>query len=75
VQRLREREIPGLRNRDRERDERRSLLQPLGVERVGAFGQKSNFIYYHRKGIGIPLRKGITIPLNNIQRNKGIVIP
>jgi hypothetical protein len=27
----------------------------LGVERVGAFGQKTNFIYSHRKGIGIPL--------------------
>jgi hypothetical protein len=47
----------------------------LGVERVGAFGQKTNFIYSNRKGIPIPLRKGITIPLNNIQPNKGIAIP
>jgi hypothetical protein len=30
-------------------------IRELGVERVGAFGQKTNFIYSHRKGIGIPL--------------------
>jgi hypothetical protein len=30
-------------------------LRDLGVERVGAFGQKTNFIYSLRKGISIPL--------------------
>jgi hypothetical protein len=30
-------------------------IRDFGVERVGAFGQKTNFIYSHRKGIGIPL--------------------
>jgi len=72
-----------LRNRERG-------IRDLGVERVEAFGQKTNFIYYHMKGIGIPLlfewntysssqgnsySVGITIPLNNIQPNKGIAIP
>jgi DUF971 family protein len=39
-----------LRNRERERG-----IRDLGVERVGVFGQKMNFIYSHMKGIGIPL--------------------
>jgi hypothetical protein len=30
-------------------------IRDLGVERVGAFGQKTNFVYSYKKGIGIPL--------------------
>jgi hypothetical protein len=39
---------------------------------LGAFGQNNEFIYSHRKGIGIPLfvRDGIAIPINNVQPNK-----
>jgi hypothetical protein len=30
-------------------------IRDLGIERVEVFGQKTNFIYSHKKGIGIPL--------------------
>jgi len=44
-----------LRNRERERErERERGIRDLGVERVRAFGQKMNFIYSHKKEIGIP---------------------
>jgi Na+-transporting NADH:ubiquinone oxidoreductase subunit NqrA len=41
--------------RDSELRNRERGIIDLGVERVGAFWQKSNFIYSHRKGIAIPL--------------------
>jgi hypothetical protein len=66
------------------------FLQPLGVERLRVFGQNKRNIYSCRKGIGIPdlfewntyssskgnsYYHGISIPINNVQPNKEIVIP
>jgi Ni,Fe-hydrogenase III component G len=54
-----------LRNRERG-------IRDLGVERVGLLDKRR--ILFIPSGIPIHLRKGITIPLNNIQPNKGIAI-
>jgi len=58
--------------RDTELRNRERGIRDLGVERVGLLDKRR--ILFIPSGIPIHLRKGITIPLNNIQPNKGIAI-
>jgi hypothetical protein len=50
--------IAGLRNRERGmKDGLSSLAVLFSIKRVGAFREKTNFIYSHKKEIGVLLRK------------------